>query len=595
MSHASAHEVASASHVNLSIGVTLGSYTRAGNESEVFQFNPDRLCHTVVIGKTGAGKSNHVQQMEREDILSGGGLAIIAAHEDDALYALSCVPPERMDDVVVIDATDPDYLPCLNPLDVDPYDDAAVDKAVSDVLELLTSTCARSWAGPRFETLVRRRLLLMLHPRFPVAPHIGLIQRLFDDADFVGQCLDACDDPLLRQEWRMENDARRSSDYGDLLEWAASKASVFASDHTLAALFSAGPATIDFDRVVDESQILVALVPDAYVGAEVAGYVRTWILMRLRDALMRRGARLMGTRHGGVIANAGRAAAVEPDPFMIYVDEFGSVASSRFAQMLPAMRKYGAGLVLSFQDLEQLRVLDTKADTSTRTDALLGAVLGNVGTFLCYPMGPKDAATLARLFCVDEERLLSIKPYRPLVRWRNGGADMGPATLAVSRRPEPDDLQMPARIVERLMRTGALLPCDGDRDGEDWLERWKGYRARALRKPGSIGTAEVAFFDKAWLDGLGVSFGTPEETSAFLAFIGDEYEIRIGENIARGVDERHLDELEAIDPNDDGESLWWFERHCPDGPQIVEGQRRRLEREVAYNAGRIEGALGGHA
>jgi DNA helicase HerA-like ATPase len=120
---------------NLSLGITVGM--RADGQGSVFQFNEDRFRHMLVIGRTGSGKSNHILQMEREDILSGAGVAIIAAHEEDAIYPLTFVPEERMDDVVLIDASNKRYLPRMNPLDVDRNDKVAVDKAIDDVVELL--------------------------------------------------------------------------------------------------------------------------------------------------------------------------------------------------------------------------------------------------------------------------------------------------------------------------------------------------------------------------------------------------------------------------------------------------------------------------
>ena len=49
------------------------------------QLNEDRFRHTAIIGRTGSGKSNQLLQMEREDIRNGAGVAIIAAHEEDAM------------------------------------------------------------------------------------------------------------------------------------------------------------------------------------------------------------------------------------------------------------------------------------------------------------------------------------------------------------------------------------------------------------------------------------------------------------------------------------------------------------------------------
>ena len=161
---------------NLSFGVSHGRHEGTG--APVFQMNEDRYRHTAIIGRTGSGKSNHVQQMEREDIRNGAGVLVLAAHADDALYPLSCVPEWRLRDVVLVDASNPEYLPRMNPLDVDVTDPAAVSKAVSDVTELLEDDTPVDWCGPRFESMLRKGLGLILSEGFPFPREIAELNRL---------------------------------------------------------------------------------------------------------------------------------------------------------------------------------------------------------------------------------------------------------------------------------------------------------------------------------------------------------------------------------------------------------------------------------
>lgn len=69
---------------------------------------------------------------------------------------------------------------------------------------------------------------------------------------------------------------------------------------------------------------------------------------------------------------------------MLYVDEFHAFTTDSFANMLSETRKYGLGAVLSQQHV-------TQSDK-----AVFEAVLGNVGTLICFRIGVADAPVIAR-------------------------------------------------------------------------------------------------------------------------------------------------------------------------------------------------------
>jgi hypothetical protein len=73
-------------------------------------------------------------------------------------------------------------------------------------------------------------------------------------------------------------------------------------------------------------------------------------------------------------------------PFHLYVDEFQSFTTLSFVNMMSELRKYGVGLTLANQYLNQL-------DTDLRH-----AVLGNIGTLISFRVGPEDALVLEREF-----------------------------------------------------------------------------------------------------------------------------------------------------------------------------------------------------
>lgn len=461
---------------NLSFGITLGS----SEGRMVFQFNEDRFRHTAIIGRTGSGKSNHILQMEREDIRNGAGVAIIAAHEEDALYPLMCVPEERIDDVVILDPTSTRVLPCMNPLDVDRTDKAAVSKAVSDCIQLLKAQSNHEWTGPRFDALARLALETMFDPGYhdflrddlqrerrderrnewydaaTASPHIALIDRMFTDADFVRSFKDKLESEHLREQWIIEASSRRSSEAGDKVQWFLSKVDPFCSDRVLKHVFGPGKRTIDIKSIVDEGKILVAIIPEHRIGHDAATVLRTWLLMQLKDAILQRG----GTddseesSYFGICAKKQKSLC-DLDPFFVYVDELGEQASVEFAAFLAESRKYRVGFTLAFQNLAQMRVID--ASTSHESTKLLDAILGNVGTMICYPVGTTDAALMARQLNTPEAKVADIKRYHPLARVMLDN-EQRLLTLDVAPKPAPDNPDLPEILADNQIIHNTWLP-----------------------------------------------------------------------------------------------------------------------------------------
>ena len=472
---------------NLSLGITLGTC----EGSPLFQFNEDRFRHTAIVGRTGSGKSNLVLQMEREDIRSGVGVAIVAAHEEDAIYPLMCVPDERVDDVVIIDPTNTRLLPNMNPLDVDRTDRAAASKAVSDCIELLKSQSHYEWAGPRFDQMARLGLETMLDPGFPTRPsdgftyepHIGLVERMFTSWEYVESFLEKLESEHLREQWKLETRTRMSREADDKVQWFLSKLDPFSSDRVLRNIFGPGKKTVDVKRIVDEGKILVAVIPEHRIGHDAADLLRTWLFMQLKDAILQRGAgsrpdarpvagaAAADARPGAAVANATTARSyygicanaherVHLDPFFVYVDELAEHATPDFAAFLSESRKYCVGFTLAFQNLSQMRLFDVR--TGYENDKLLGAILGNVGTTICFPVGSPDVPAMACQLGVPPHEVAAIRRYRPIARVSlDNEAHL--AVLDVPPKPEPDDPQMPETLAENQIVTNTWLPVRKDR------------------------------------------------------------------------------------------------------------------------------------
>ena len=92
-------------------------------------------------------------------------------------------------------------------------------------------------------------------------------------------------------------------------------------------------------------------------------------------------------------------------PYFVYADEFHAFASGSLMAMLPQLRKYGVGLTLAHQYLEQVE------------RPLLAAVLGNVGSMMVFRVGASDAPFLAgQLGIENADNLLGLANYESYAR-----------------------------------------------------------------------------------------------------------------------------------------------------------------------------------
>jgi hypothetical protein len=88
-------------------------------------------------------------------------------------------------------------------------------------------------------------------------------------------------------------------------------------------------------------------------------------------------------------------------PFFLYLDEFQNFTTLMLANMMSELRKFGVGLVLAHQYLQQLE------------PDVRHAVLGNAGTLISFRVGPEDAPILAKEFqpTLGIEDLLNLPNY----------------------------------------------------------------------------------------------------------------------------------------------------------------------------------------
>lgn len=130
--------------------------------------------------------------------------------------------------------------------------------------------------------------------------------------------------------------------------------------------------------------------------------------------------------------------------FYLYVDEFQNVATESFATMLAEARKYKLNLILTNQHLGQLGL------------EIQNAVFGNVGTFLSFRTGIKDAEDLEDRFLpyASKNDIISLPNFHAYVSSLARGEALKPFSLRTKFDLPPKDKTVVEGIIKGASRYG---------------------------------------------------------------------------------------------------------------------------------------------
>lgn len=320
----------------------------------------DRRSHMYVIGKTGTGKSTLLKTMVLQDIGAGRGLALLDPHGDLVQDVFNRMPAEQRGNVVYLDTPKGNWT--FNPLaDVEPGQEAL---AVAEFIEVFRKIWTDEW-GPRLEHLLRNVLFTLLE--IPGAT-LADVHPLLNDRKHREATVEALTNPEVREFWLTEY-ARYSGPFrAVVIAPLQNKLGAFLTDPRIKSIITAPRSSFKLRELMDEGRVLLVNLSRGQIGEGSA---------MLLGALLAAHVGLAG------LARADRPANERRD-FCLYLDEFQIFATLSLASMLAELRKYRVCLVLANQYLGQLEA------------EIRDAVVGNVGTLICFRLSAVDASYFAR-------------------------------------------------------------------------------------------------------------------------------------------------------------------------------------------------------
>ncbi|MFI5405263.1 MAG: type IV secretory system conjugative DNA transfer family protein [Nitrososphaerales archaeon] len=359
----------------------LGINSHLGKETVVSLSDQFRLRHMHVIGGTGTGKSSLLLNLITQDIERGRGISVLDPHGDLIEEIITHVPEERLKDVVLVDPSDSEYPIGLNLLSA--YSEAEKTILASDLVALFRRF-ATSW-GDQMTSVLANAITAILESQN--GGTLIDLRRILVEPSFRNKFLQTVDDPNIHYYWKNEYPLLRTNAVAPIL----TRLDTFLRPKLIRNMM-AQKEGLDFRDILNTQKILLVKLAQGLIGEENSYLLGTLFVAKLNQAAQSRQNLPLDQRK----------------PYYLYIDEFQNFITPSMSSILSGARKYGLGLVLAHQELDQLARKDSE---------LANSVLSNPAIRVCFRCGDKDASKLENGFSYfDSSDLQNLGVGQAIVR-----------------------------------------------------------------------------------------------------------------------------------------------------------------------------------
>jgi len=445
----------------------------------------DRRRHMYVIGKTGMGKSNLLENMAIQDICNGEGVCVVDPHGEFAEKMLQAVPADRINDVVYFNPSDAEFPIAFNILE-----SVADDKknlVASGMMGVFKKIWPDVWSA-RMEYILSNTILALLD--FPGSTMLG-VNRMMSDKDFRKRVYPKIKDPVVKSFWLNEFDKWEDKFRKEAVAAIQNKVGQFLSSSVIRHIVGQPKSTIDMRDIMDNQKILIVNLSKGRIGEDSMRLLGGMLITKIQLAAMSRVDMSEGDRLD----------------FYLYVDEFQNFATESFANILSEARKYKLNLILAHQYINQL-IFDGNA-------TVRDAVFGNVGTIVSFRVGAEDAEALEKEFepvfmMNDIVNLSKYHIYLKLMIDGVAGDAFSATTLA------PLDLTETSGNEEKIIRVTREKCGRPKSEVEDRIARWSGMEV--FKEAPAGGQEEADDMDSELYEGPSVAIEPPPASTPILIF-----------------------------------------------------------------------------
>lgn len=409
-------------------GLYIGMSTYRGIKRPVYIGDDDRRRHIYIVGKTGTGKTELLEDLIMQDIKKGAGVCYIDPHGDSVQKILKMIPPERAEDVIYFNPNDQERPIGVNLLEAGTEQQMHfVASAIINMMYKLYDPYKTGIIGPRFEHSVRNAMLTAFE--VPGATFVEVV-RILTDPSFVQELIPKIKDPMVRRYWTDQIAQTAEFHKSEVLDYIVSKFGRFVTNKMIRNIIGQSQSSLDLRKVMDEQKILLVNISKGELGEENSSFLGLILVPRILMAALSR-------------ANTPEE---QRKDFYLYVDEFQNFATPDFAQILSEARKFRLNLCVANQFIGQV------------DEEVKNAVFGNVGTLMTFRVGVTDANYLSREFqpTFDEDDLLNIERFHAYMKTIVDNEPMSPFSVDLTKDMNKKNELMNDRVAEIIIEMSRL-------------------------------------------------------------------------------------------------------------------------------------------
>ncbi len=407
----------------------------------------DRRRHMYLIGKTGMGKTNLLENLVIQDIQKGHGVAYIDPHGDTAEKLLKAIPADRINDVIYFNPADQDFPIAFNVMEK--VSEEYRHLVSSGLIGVFKKIWADSW-GPRLEYILRNAILALLE--YPGSTLLG-VTRILVDKSYRERVVEKITDPVIRSFWVDEFPKWSDRVLQEVISPIQNKVGQFLSSSLIRNIVGQTISSFDIREIMDNKKILIMNLSKGRIGEDNSALLGAMMITKIQLAAMGRVDIPEETRND----------------FYLYVDEFQNFATESFANILSEARKYHLNLILANQYVEQI-------DEKVRN-----AIFGNAGTIVAFRVGAMDAEFLEKefepVFMLND--LVNLPKYHIYLKLMIDGIS-GDAFSAVTLPPIA--IALTEENEEKVIRISRERYTNSRAEVEDKIRRWSGMLSEDEKK-----------------------------------------------------------------------------------------------------------------
>lgn len=351
-----------------------------------------RRLHSLILGKSGVGKTTLIQRIILSDIYAGQGVCIVDVHGDIIDSLLKKIPKKRAKEVLLFDPSQKNTL-VLNVLE------AKTTREKLFIMEELISLLYSFYdpnrsgiVGPQFEQATRYAVLTIMHSTIPGT--LADVPSIIASEEIRNHYLSAISNKQEKQHllkfWNNEWEKKTQFHLSEILCYVTSKFEQFRSNKIIKKVLCANSSTLNIREAMDTGKILLFKIHKGYLGDACARFLDSFLISK-------------------IFAEALGRTDLSPEArkdFFLYLDEFSNFSLDNIKMLIAEARKYKIHITLATQSLMSLKY------------DICESILGNVSNMMLFRTGYSDAIRLVPHLMpyFKDSDLIALPNYQAIVK-----------------------------------------------------------------------------------------------------------------------------------------------------------------------------------